>query len=310
MEAFLRAKALIRPVSAGYVAEHKKLHAGFREVEKSVTAGMLKRWLAASAELQPKRRFALLCGHPRSGTTLLEHVLDAHPDVVATDETSILLGEAYASLKIGFPEDTPPVEILELASVGALQKSRADYFRFTESFCGEKIGHRLLIDKNPGLDVHIPTVARIFPEASLLVAIRDPRDVCLSCFMLPLPPGRLSALYLSLEETADQYASIMSFSRRIRSRLPSPQIAVRYEDLVADLESAGRQVLAFLGLEWNPAILRFNDHAKTKALRCGIDEKVAKPISPTSIGRWQHYQKYLEPCREYLAPFIKAFGYN
>src|SRR5207302_759677 len=238
-------------------------------------ASTLRRWVAASAELQPARRLALLCGHPRSGTTLLEQVLDAHPAIVATDETSILLGEAYSTLRRGFPENTSMVEILESASISALKQSRTDYFRLTESFSGETIGNRLLIDKNPAMDVHIPIVARIFPEAAFLVALRDPRDVCLSCFMLPLPVGRLSALYLSLEETAARYASVMGFSRAIRSRLPSPQMEIRYEDVVADLEGASRRVLSFLGVEWNQEVLRFDIHAKTKLLRCAIDEGVA-----------------------------------
>ncbi|HWW02075.1 MAG TPA: sulfotransferase [Candidatus Acidoferrum sp.] len=310
MEAFLQAKALIRPACTAYVAEFKKLHAKIRTVEETVSASTLERWLAVSAELQPSRRFALLCGHPRSGTTLLEQVLDAHPGIVATAETSILMEEAYSSLSRGFPEDAPILRILEAASINTLQQARADYFRFTESFSGRAIGHKLLIDKSPGMDADIPVVARIFPEAALLVAIRDPRDVCLSCFMLPLPPGRMSALCLSLEGTAAQYASLMGFSRAIRSRLPSPQMEVRYEDVVGDLEGVSRRVLGFLGLEWNPSVLRFDDHAKTKLLRCAIDEAVAKPIFKSSVGRWRHYQKYLEPCLEQLEPFIKAFGYD
>lgn len=310
MEAFLQAKARLRAASAEYVAQLEKMRADIDAMEETVTADTLKRWLAVGAELQPTRRFALLCGHPRSGTTLLEHVLDAHPEIVATDETSILFGEAYPALKRGFPEDAPMAEILESATINALRQSRADYFRFTESFSGETIGDRLLIDKNPALDVLIPVVARLFPEAAFLVAIRDPRDVCLSCFMLPLPPGRMSALYLSLAGTVTQYAWVMGLSRAIRSRLPSPHMQVRYEDMVADLEGTSRRVLDFLGLEWNPRVLRFNDHAKTKLLRCGIDAAVAKPIVKSSVARWRHYQKYLEPCLDRLEPFIKAFGYD
>jgi hypothetical protein len=128
--------------------------------------------------------------------------------------------------------------------------------------------------------------------------------------MLPLPPGRLSALYLSLEATAAQYAFVTGFSRAIRSRLPNPQIELRYEDTVADLPGASRRLLEFLGVEWNPAVLRFDEHAKSRLLRCGIDEAVAKPIFTSSIGRWRKYQKYLEPCLEQLAPLIKAFGYD
>jgi len=125
-----------------------------------------------------------------------------------------------------------------------------------------------------------------------------------------LPPGQLSALYLSLEGTAAQYALIMGVSRAIRSRLPSPQMEVRYEDVVADLEGNSRRVLRFLGVEWDQSVLRFDDHAKTKLLRCAIDEAVAKPIFTSSIGRWRHYQKYLDPCLKQLKPFIKAFGYE
>jgi tetratricopeptide (TPR) repeat protein len=310
MKAFLHAKSLIRPASLQFDAELNRIRAECGEVAATVSASTLKRWLAHGAELQPNRRLALLCGHPRSGTTLLEQVLDAHPDVVATDESPILLGEAYAGLSRRFPDGTPLLEILESASVSALQRSRSDYFRFTESLSGQVLGNRLLIDKNPTLDVHIPAVVRIFPETMFLVAIRDPRDVCLSCFMLPLPPGRFSALYLTLEGTAAQYALIMGCSRAIRSRLPSPQMEVRYEDIVGGLEKISRRVLGFLGLTWDPSVLRFHDHAKSRLLRCAIDDAVAKPIFTSSVGRWHHYQKYLEPYLEQLDPFIKAFGYD
>ncbi len=310
MEAFLQAKARLHSTSAEHVAELEKLRADIQKVEASVSASTLKRWLAGGAELQPARRFALLCGHPRSGTTLLEHVLDAHPETVATDETSLLLGEAYPILKGGFPETASTVEVLESVSPSALQQSRADYFRFAELFSGETIGNRLLIDKNPAMDVHIPIVARIFPEAMFLVAIRDPRDVCLSCFMLPMPPGRMSALYLSLEGIASQYTWIMGISRAIRSRLPSPQMEVRYEDVVANLEGVSRRLFDFLNLKWDPVVLRFDDHAKTKLLRSAIDDAVAKPIFKSSVGRWRHYQKYLAPCLRQLEPFIKAFHYD
>src|SRR5260370_37921358 len=102
----------------------------------------------------------------------------------------------------------------------------------------------------------------------------------------------------------------MDFSTAIRSKLPSSQMEVRYEDVVEDLEGTGRRMLRFLGVEWNQAVLRFDDHAKTKLLRCAVDEGVAKPIFTSSVGRWRHYQKYLEPCLEQLRPFIKAFGYD
>jgi hypothetical protein len=310
MEAFLQAKAKAHPGSADFMPELRNIHAEIRKIEATVTASLLEGWRKTGAELQPARRFALLCGHPRSGTTLLEQVLDAHPDVVATDETSILLDEAYPVLSRKFPEEASTVEILEAASIEELRQARANYFHYTESFIGQSVGNRLLVDKKPSLDVHIPLVVRIFPETAFLVAIRDPRDVCLSCFMLPMPPGRLGALYSTIDGTATQYAWVMGVSRAIRARLPGPQMEIRYEDVVEDLPRASRRVFEFLGVEWNPAVLRFDDHAKTKLLRCSIDEAVAKPIFKSSVGRWRHYQKYLEPALEQLTPFVEAFGYT
>src|SRR4026207_2389892 len=76
------------------------------------------------------------------------------------------------------------------------------------------------------------------------------------------------------EKILDRRPWVMGLSKAIRSRLPSPHMQIRYEDMVADLEGTSRRVLAFLGLEWNPRVLRFNDHAKTKLLRCGIDAAV------------------------------------
>ena len=310
MEAFLQAKARVRPASAKHLPDLENIRAEAREVAQGVSVGTLERWVAAGAELQPRRRWALLCGHPRSGTTLLERVLDAHPDIVASDETPILLAEAYAGLLRDFPLGTPTLAVLERASINAVRQARANYFRFTESFIGEAIGDRLLVDKNPALDVYVPMIARIFPEASFLVAIRDPRDVVLSCFMLPLPPGQLSALYLGLEETAVQYSWVMELSAIIRAKLPCPQMEIRYEQLVGSFEPTARSVLDFLGVEWNPGVLRHADHARTTPLRSGIDDSVAKPVFASSVGRWRNYQKYLEPCIGQLAPFIKTFGYE
>ncbi len=146
----------------------------------------MERWFNSRETLQPARRLALLCGHPRSGTTLLEQALDAHPDIVTAEETHILHDEAYLPLSRGFAPDAPVLEVLESAPASALQQSRESYFRYAALFLGKAIGDKLLIDKNPALNVLIPAVVRIFPEARFLVAIRDPRDVCLSCFMQPL----------------------------------------------------------------------------------------------------------------------------
>ncbi len=310
MAAFLEAKALLRPSAASYQQILAGVQSRVREMEQTISSSVLERWFNGRESLQPLRRLAVLCGHPRSGTTLLEQVLDSHPDVVSAEETHILHDEAYLPLSRGFSPEASLLEVLESAPISALQKSREDYFQFTGLYIGREIGGRLLIDKNPALNVLIPAVARIFPEARFLVAIRDPRDVCLSCFMQPLSLNPVSSAYLSLEGTVNQYASVMGFWRAILPRLRNPWVEVRYEAMVQDLEASVRPVFSFLEIEWHEAALRFHEHARTKALRSPSYAEVTKPVSRGAIGRWRNYQKYLEPWLDKLSPFVQAYGYG
>jgi len=241
---------------------------------------------------------------------LLEQMLDAHPGIITAEETHVLHDEAYLPLSRGFSPESSVLDMLEAASPEALRRSRRDYFRFTEACLGTTIGPRLLVDKNPALSVLLPAVARLFPEARFLVALRDPRDVCLSCFMQPLSLNPVSSAYLTLESTATQYASVMAFWRALEPRLQNPCLTIRYEEVVADLPQAGRRVLEFLGLPWDETITSFHHHARTRPLRSPSYADVTRPIFSRAVGRWQHYEKFLAPATEALKPFVMAFGYD
>jgi len=310
MAAFLEAKALLRPASASHQAILQGIQARVREMEDSISSGVLDRWFNSSDALKPSRRLAVLCGHPRSGTTLLEQVLDSHPGVIAAEETHILHDEAYLPLSRGFSPEASLLEVLDSTPASALRQSRENYFRFTELFIGKPIGSKLLIDKNPALNVLIPAVARIFPDAKFLIAIRDPRDVCMSCFMQPLSLNPVSSSYLTVAGTVTQYASVMGFWRTMLPRLRNDWIEVRYENVVQDLATESRRVLEFLKVEWNDEVLRFHEHARTKPLRSPSYAEVTKPVFKGAIGRWRNYEKYLEPCLEKLEPFVRDYGYE
>lgn len=310
MAACLEAKALLRPAAATPLKILQGIQARVQEMEATITSSVLERWFAAQEALPPARRLAVLCGHPRSGTTLLEQVLDAHPAIVTAEETHILHDEAYLPLSRGFSPEASVLQVLEAAPLSALRQSRQDYFRFTELFTGKPSGEKLLIDKNPALNVLIPAVVRIFPEAKFLVAIRDPRDVCLSCFMQPLSLNPVSSAYLSLEGTVAQYASVMGFWRTVLPRLRNAWLEIRYEEAVENLETASRQVLTFLEVPWSDAVLRFHEHARSQPLRSPSYAEVTKPVFKTAVGRWRNYEKHLEPWTTKLEPFLKAYGYE
>jgi tetratricopeptide (TPR) repeat protein len=309
MSAFLEAKALQRPAAAQAAAILQGVQARVRELEQTISSSVLERWTGRGAELGPTRRLAVLCGHPRSGTTLLEQVLDAHPEIVSAEETHILHDEAYLPLSRGFPETASVLQVLDAAAPSQLRQSREDYFRFMELFLHRPIERRLLIDKNPALNVLIPALIRIFPEAKFLFALRDPRDVCLSCFMQHLRLNPVTSAYLTLEGTVQQYASVMGLWRVLLPRMKSAFLEVRYEEMVTDLEIVARRTLEFLQVDWDESVLRFYEHARTKPLRSPTYADVTKPVYRGAVGRWRNYEKHLEPYLRGLEPFVEAFGY-
>jgi tetratricopeptide (TPR) repeat protein len=308
--AFVQAKALLRPNAERLLNELKIVRKRITDMQANISAEALQRWFDGAAALRPSKRLALLGGHPRSGTTLLEQVLDSHLDIVSVEETTIFHDEAYMPLTRSLPENEPMLSVLEAAQTNALQQSRANYFRSVEKFLGKPVGERLVIDKNPSLTFLIPLLIRVFPEIKFLIAVRDPRDVVLSCFMQSLPLEQGSSAYLSLESTVEEYATMMSFWQALKPLIKNPFLEVRYEDMVENLESVARRTLDFLGVPWDARVLGFDEHARQKVVRSPTYADVTKPVYKGAVGRWRNYQKHLEPHLEKLAPFIKVFGYE
>ncbi len=311
MSAWLQAKALLQPQAPPFLNELKTFRDRLNVMQSQVTSELFQRWLDEVPQLAPPRRLALLCGYARSGTTLLEQVLDAHPDIVSAEETDVFLDDAFAPLRHQHPPDALMLPVLEAAGVPALQHSRANYFQSMDRLLGSTIAGRCLLDKNPGHTFLIPAFIRLFPETKFLIALRDPRDVVLSCFMqahYPLNP--VTTANLTLEWAARDYASQMSIWQTLAPLLPGRYLEIRYEDMVADLESVARKTLDFLEVPWDAQVLGFNEHAQKKMVISPTYADVTQPIYKRAQGRWRNYQKYLEPHLATLEPFVKAFGYD
>ncbi len=310
MEAFLQAKALLQSQAARPAAELKVMRTRINHLTANASMEVLKKWVDDSALLQPVHRMALLGGHPRSGTTLLEQVLDSHPGMVSAEETEIFYNDAYGPLLWGHPEDLAMYDALAAAKPNALQTARQNYFRAMELSLGQPIAGRLLIDKNPSYTFLIPALVRIFPEMKYLITLRDPRDVVLSCFMQNLPLNQVGAACLTLASTAAEYVELMGGWRTLAPKLPVPYLEVRYEDMVENLESVARKTLEFLGVSWDDKVLGFDAHARAKMVRSPTYADVTQPVYKRARGRWRNYQKYLDPHLAKLEPFVKALGYE
>jgi len=310
MTAFLNAKSLQMPAAKGALEQLSKMQQRAARLQTELNNEDFRRWRDVGKSITSPRRFAVLCGFPRSGTTLLEQILDSHPQIISAEETRILQEEACFPMRRTSPSGTPIRTMIDAVSTPKLQQLRDDYFHYTELFLGQPIGDRLLVDKNPGYNNLITDIIRLIPETKFIAAIRDPRDVCMSCFMQALPLNPISASFLTLDGTATQYASAMALWRFSSAQMSNPNIEIRYEEVVENLEGTARRVLEFLDVPWVDDVLRFNEHAQKKVVMSPTYADVAKPVFKTAMGRWRNYEKYFEPHLQKLDPFLKAFGYE
>jgi tetratricopeptide (TPR) repeat protein len=266
------------------------------------------RWQRTSDDV-PSRRLALLTGFPRTGTTLLERVLDAHPQVVSAEEKEVFSAEVFPQLGAGKPADAPIIPLLDQTTRAQLVTARQWYLATMEAILGDPIGDRLLLDKNPAMNLMIPPMRRVFPEMKFLIALRDPRDCVVSCFLRHLPINPVSVCFLTLERTVERYRLDMSAWLKMRDMIDN-WVEVRYEQIVVDLRTEARRVCDALQLPWDESVMAYREQAVRKVVRSPSYEEVARPIFTTSVGRWQNYERQLAPVLAKLAPLVKALGYE
>ena len=305
----LKAKAQVRTITDTTQLEqaYDESDRRRREMLAGLTPEMIRRWRQEAPASRENYQIAFLGGHPRSGTTLLEQILDANPAVLAFDEPAAFHQEV--EMPLGFkPHTAAAVQLDQLAAV----RRRDMRQRYVKSLLREVPGQpaqRVLVDKNPSPTMSLNVWLRVFPELKVIIALRDPRDVIVSCFFLNIMLNATNVNFLSLERTAKHYADLMDVWLRVRELGGFDWIESRYEDVVADLETEGRKVTEFLGLQWHADQARSYETARRKVLYAPTYHDVTQPVYQRAMGRWEHYAVALAPVQERLAPYCRAFGY-
>lgn len=242
-----------------------------------------------------------LLGYPRSGTTLIENVLASAPDVVALEERDTLI-DADAAL-LANDGLMPSLDSLDPALLARL---RAAYWARAAEFGGSLEG-KVLVDMNPFNGIKLPILARLFPDARIVIMRRDPRDVLLSCFRVNFTPGAGAWAFSDLTEAAQHYDALMLLIDRCRENLPLAYHEVRYDRLVTDFEPTVRALADFIGLEWTDDFARFDRTAKSRGVRTASETQVRKGLY-NGGGQWRRYRDALAPALPILAPWIERFG--
>ncbi|MEQ1818619.1 MAG: sulfotransferase [Terricaulis sp.] len=266
----------------------ERMTAFAREVDVST-------WSTPLAAVSP----VFLIGFPRSGTTLLEQVLAAHSRIVCIEEREHLaLAAQYVA---GDPERLPSLSGAEIDSI------RTEYWKRVSA--ETEVRGRLVVDKLPLNIIFLPLIRRVFPEAKILFALRDPRDVVLSCFQQRFGMNAAMVQFLELNSAAAYYDKVMSLGLVCRERLGLSVFEVRYEDVVADLENVARGVTAFLGLEFEASMLSPAEAAVKRNINTPSVRQVIQPIYNRSVGRWKKYEAQLAPVLPLLSDWAARLNY-
>jgi tetratricopeptide (TPR) repeat protein len=285
-------------------ADHRR-----RDLLAALTPETLRRWRAQLPAKTLSNSLVLLGGHPRSGTTLLEQILGSHPGIVAFDESEAFAQEIWNRLAPLQPPRPLSVQELDTLDASRFAAMRERYLKSLLREVDGELGPRVLLDKNPSPTAALHLWLRVFPELKVIIALRDPRDVVISCFFQSLMLTPTNANFLTLERTVKHYADLMDVWLRLRELGGFDWIESRYEDLVEAAEAEGKKVTQFCGLTWDSRQASHHEIARNKVLFAPTFSDVAQPVHKRAVGRWHNYADALAPLQSRLAPYCRAFGY-
>jgi Flp pilus assembly protein TadD len=243
---------------------------------------------------------------PRSGTTLLEQMLDAHPGLQTMDEQRFLLDaqERLQELGLDYPEK------LAEAAPQQLAEARRHYWSMVATKVRLEPGQRLL-DKNPLNMLRLPVIQRLWPNAPILLAIRHPFDVITSNYMQQYRAPDFARLCRDLPSLGDGYARIFDHWYRQAAVLQPKVLEVFYEPFVSDFAKQARHIAAFCGLEWHDDMLNPSQHALSKGyIATPSYHQVARPVNRNAVDRWRRYSQHLLPLHDRVAHLMHRWGYS
>jgi tetratricopeptide (TPR) repeat protein len=257
-----------------------------------------------SGARDPASAHVFIVGFPRSGTTLLEVVLEGHPQVVSLEESESLMDGIREFMR-------QPGDLARLlrAPPATLEAVRESYWRRVAE-AGVDVRGRMFVDKNPLDTLKLPLIARLFPNAKILIACRDPRDVVLSCFRHRFRMSAPMYELLTLEGAAAYYDAVMRVLLECGRVLPLETCLVRHEDVVSDFRCEIRRVCEFLRLDWVPAMEEFALRSRRRLILTPSAAQLARGLDASGIGRWRRYETQLAPVLPVLANWVSHFHFD
>ncbi|MEA3180218.1 MAG: hypothetical protein QOI59_3741 [Gammaproteobacteria bacterium] len=277
-EQYQRANELLKPLAFPF---EERVYAEFvNDLKRVYTPQSIA---SAKATGSSSTRPVFVVGMPRSGTSLVEQILAAHPAVAGGGEldfwTNVLSGDEEQIRRQLLPEATR-------------QKLATDYLQILRSRHPDA-GY--VVDKAPRNADIVGLIHTVFPDARFIYMRRDPRDTCLSCFFQNFPAAHNYKFDLNdLASYYREHARLVAHWRKVLP--PGTMLDVPYEELVADQETWTRRIVAFIGLEWDERCLRFEENPRPVVTSSSW--QVRQRMYGDSVKRWRHYSKFVGPLRK------------
>jgi Flp pilus assembly protein TadD, contains TPR repeats len=282
-------------------ADSQPLQMTGRTVSRSAYAG----WKPLSSP-DSRQSPVFVVGFPRSGTTLLEQMIDAHPDFQSMDERAFIheLTERMELVGQHYPAD-----LANLTQTEADQL-RAVYFRMVARVL-PGLGRHRLVDKNPLNMLCLPMIMRLFPQARIVLCLRHPCDVLLSCYMQPFRSPAFMVLCSSLQRLARGYVQAFEQWYRHVEVFAPPVLEWRYESVVSRFDDHVARLGQFLDVGDASPMARFAEHAQGKRfISTPSYAQVTQGINHQAVNRWHAYREQFEPVLPILRPLIDRLGYT
>jgi Flp pilus assembly protein TadD len=249
-----------------------------------------------------------IVGYPRSGTTMVEQTLTAHPLITAGDELVFIndltrIGPRW----LGSPNRYPGcLTDLWMGDNQHVPNQFRDYYlKRSQELDLFQDGAKFFTDKMPLNETHMGLIHILFPHSPIIHVRRHPLDILTSNFSNFLTHGFNQAF--DVKTIAQHYALVDGLVHHYKEQLDLNYLEVRYENLVADQEKYVRQMLDFIGVEFDPRCLSF--HKNQRIARTASYAQVTEKLYDKSVFRYRHYRKYLDEAVAILRPTLTRLGY-
>jgi tetratricopeptide (TPR) repeat protein len=283
--------------SANVVGYARALDAAFEAVQ---TQG----WMDSPESSGDASGHVFLIGFPRTGTTLVEVVLDGNPNVASLEEHELLADGVLAYMR-------EPVNFhaLSRADAPALKVLREGYWRRVRT-AGIDVAGKVFVDKHPLNTLKLPLITRLFPQAKILFAVRDPRDVVLSSFRRRFQMNPSMYEFLTVQGAAAFYSAVTQFAQTVKGKLNLDWHEVRYERLIASFELEMQAICRYIGLNWHPSMGEFAQRVQSREHATPSTAQLSQGLITSATAQWRHYERQLAPVLPTLQPWLERLGYR